>query len=168
MTALFYTSAAIAIISALLVVTGTNVMRAVLSLLVFLLASASVFYTLGGPFVAVLQIVVYAGAIMVLFVFVVMMLNQGKEAQARERGWIGRGIWYLPVVLVAVLMKEFAAAVGDPVFGIGKMIPPKAVGISLFTDYIVGVELASVLLLAALVAAYHFARSAKASEEENE
>jgi NADH-quinone oxidoreductase subunit J len=168
MTALFYTSAAIAVISALLVVTGTNVMRAVLSLLVFLLASASVFYTLGGPFIAVLQIVVYAGAIMVLFVFVVMMLNQGKEAQVREQGRIGKTMWYLPVLLAGVLLVEFAVTVGGPVPGIGKMVPPKAVGVSLFKDYIVGVELASVLLLAALAAAYHFARSARASEEDDE
>lgn len=168
MTALFYTSAAIAVISALLVVTGTNVMRAVLSLLVFLLASASVFYTLGGPFVAALQIVVYAGAIMVLFVFVVMMLNQGKEAQTQERSWIGKVMWYLPVLLAVVLVAEFAATVGGSVSVVGAMIPPKAVGVSLFKDYIVGVELASVLLLAALVAAYHFARSAKASEEDDD
>ena len=171
MSSLFYVSGVIAVISALLVVTQTNAMRALLSLVVLLLAVASVFYTLGGPFVAVLQIVIYAGAIMVLFVFVVMMLNLGKEAQAQERGWVSGGLWALPVVLAAALLFEFVAALG---VGAGHgavtdvVIPPKAVGISLFTDYIVGVELASVLLLAALVAAFHFGLSPRFLEKEDE
>lgn len=168
MTALFYTSGAVALISAVLVVTGRNTMRAVLSLLVFLLSAASLFYTLGGPLVAALQIVVYAGAILVLFVFAVMMLDQGKEKQPARLSPRELAMWLLPVILAAVLVIGFAVTVGPTSDSASGMVEPKAVGISLFTDYIVGVELASVLLLAALVAAYHFARSARPLEEDDD
>jgi len=168
MNMLFYTSAVIAVISALLVITNTNIMRAVMSLLVLILAVSSIFYTLGAPFVAVLQIIVYAGAILVLFVFVVMILNQGKEAQILERKWIISGLGILPLLLTAILLVEFALTLASPVAVSGSTVLPKAVGISLFTDYAVGVELASVLLLAALVAAFHFGRMPKPSEKDDE
>jgi NADH-quinone oxidoreductase subunit J len=157
MSALFYVSGAVAVISALMVVTQTNAMRALISLVVLLLAVASVFFTLGGPFAAVLQIVVYAGAIIVLFVFVVMILNLGQEAQERERGWISGVLWIAPIVLAGALLAEFVVTVAAQAPAQGALVvPPKAVGISLFTDYLIGVELASVLLLAGLVAAFHY------------
>ncbi len=168
MNILFYTSAVIAVISALLVITNTNVMRAVMSLLVLILAVSSIFYTLGAPFVAVLQIIVYAGAILVLFVFVVMILNQGKEAQVLERKWIVGGLGILPLLLTAILLVEFALTLASPEAAVGSTVLPKVVGISLFTDYMVGVELASVLLLAALVAAFHFGHMPKSSEKDDE
>ena len=73
----FYISGAVALAATLMVVTRTNAVHAALYLLVSLLAVALVFFSLGAPFVAALEIVVYAGAIMVLFVFVIMMLNIG-------------------------------------------------------------------------------------------
>ena len=157
MTALFYVSAAIAIISAAMVVTRTNAAHALIYLVLLFLATASVFLTQGAPLVAALQIVVYAGAIIVLFVFVVMMLNEGRVTEQRERRWIKGRIWILPLVLAAALLAQFVAALTGPGVGqAGAAVGPKAVGISLFTDYLIGVELASMLLLAALVAAFHF------------
>jgi NADH-quinone oxidoreductase subunit J len=121
------------------------------------LAIASIFFALGSPFVAVLQIIIYAGAIMVLFVFVVMILNLGGAAQERERDWLHSMVWLLPVILTGVLLAEFVVTLASRQSApAGKLVEPKAVGISLYTDYLLGVELASLLLVAALVAAYHF------------
>lgn len=156
MSILFYVSAAVALVCGLMVITQTNAMRALLNLVVLLLAVASVFYTLGGPFIAVLQIVIYAGAIMVLFVFTIMMLNLGGESQVQERAWIQSVFWALPLVLAAALLAMFSVTLASREAKISAAIAPKTIGISLFTNYIIGVELASMLLLAALVAAMHF------------
>jgi NADH-quinone oxidoreductase subunit J len=168
MNALFYVSGAIAVISGLMVVTQANAMRALINLIVLLLAIASVFYTLGAPFVAVLQIVVYAGAIIVLFVFTIMMLNLSEEAERRERGWLASVMWALPVVLAAILLAEFTYTLASTRAPSMAEITPRVVGVSLFTDYIIGVELASVLLLAALVGAFHYGWIASRLESRDE
>lgn len=153
MSVLFYVSGAIAVISALIVVTRGNAMHALVNLIVSFLAIACVFWTLGAPFAAALQIVVYAGAIMVLFVFAVMVLNIGNEP--RRRG--GLVAWIVPSILAAVLLVEFlAAASGGRGTSTGGVVGPVEVGMSLFTTYAIGVEIASVLLLAGLVAAFHY------------
>lgn len=157
MTSLFYVSSAIAIIAAAMVITRANAMHALLYLVVMLLAVASVFWTLGAPFIAALQIVIYAGAIMVLFVFVIMILNLGEATEERERGWLSAAVWVLPVLLAAALLGFFVYALAGRGGSVtGAVVGPKAVGMTLFTDYLIGVELASLLLLAALVAGYHF------------
>lgn len=157
MTYLFYSSAGIAIISALMVLTRANAMHALLYLVLMFLSIASIFWTLGAPFAAVLEIVVYAGAIMVLFVFVVMMLNLGHEVRRQERSTMNVAVWVLPVALAAILLAQFVISlVGSQPATAAAMVPPKPVGISLFTTYLIGVELASLLLLAGLVAAFHY------------
>jgi NADH-quinone oxidoreductase subunit J len=75
----FYLAAAIAIYATVRVITNTNPVHALLSLIVSLLAVAMIFFMLGAPFAGALEVIVYAGAIMVLFVFVVMMLNMGSH-----------------------------------------------------------------------------------------
>lgn len=153
MSVLFYVSGAIAILSALMVVTRGSAMHALVNLIVAFLAIACAFWTLGAPFAAALQIVVYAGAIMVLFVFAVMILNIGREPRRRA----GLVTWIVPVVLAAVLLVQFLLAIssGAPAPA-GGVVGPAAVGTSLFTTYAIGVEIASVMLLAGLVAAFHF------------
>jgi len=145
----FYISGIVAVIAALMVVTRANAMQALLYLVTVFLAIASVFWTLGAPFLAALQIIIYAGAIMVLFVFVVMMLPERAE---RPRSMT----WAIPAILVLVLLVQFILAVGTKGTPAGTVISSKAVGISLFTEYVIGVELASLLLLAGLIAAFHF------------
>ena len=71
----FYIAGAVAVLSTILMLTRLNVVHALLYLIVSLLAVAVVFYVLGAPFVAALEVIIYAGAIMVLFVFVVMMMT---------------------------------------------------------------------------------------------
>jgi NADH-quinone oxidoreductase subunit J len=169
MSTLFYVSGAIAVISALLVIVQTSAMRALISLIVLLLAIASVFFTLGAPFAAVLQIIIYAGAIIVLFVFAVMILNLGREAEVREQGWLASVLWVLPVFLAGALLLQFVVTLMHrETTHAALVVPPKAVGISLFTDYLIGVELASILLLAALVAAFHYGLLPILSGGENE
>jgi len=153
----FYIAAAVAIISTVLMLRDLNVVHALLYLIVSLLAVAVVFYVIGAPFVAALEVIIYAGAIMVLFVFVVMMLNLGEHAVAMEKGWLTPGIWIGPVLLAGVLLGEVAYLVargGGAQLEAG-MVAPKQVGIVLLGPYLIGVELASMLLLAGLVGAYH-------------
>ena len=158
----FYFSAGVAVISTLRVITNSNPIHALLYLIISLLAVAMCFFSLGAPFAGALEIIVYAGAIMVLFVFVVMMLNLGPAAVQQERAWLKPGIWAGPVILAGLLLAEllyvlFAHQSGQ---AIGHTtVDAKAVGISLFGPYLLVVELASMLLLAAAVTAFHLGRN---------
>ena len=160
MIVVFYISAAIAIVATAMAVTRLNAVHALLYLIVSLLAIAIVFFTLGAPFVAALEVIIYAGAIMVLFVFVIMMLNMGPRAIEQERRWLSPGMWTGPSLLAAILLAElyyvFLHSHARP-SRIGA-VPPQAVGALLFGPYLVGVELASLLLMAGLVGAYHIGR----------
>ena len=99
MTAAFYIAALIALVATVMVITRLNAVHALLYLVVSLLAVALCFYTLGAPFVAALEVIIYAGAIMVLFVFVVMILNLGPEQAVQERRWLTPGNWGGPLLL---------------------------------------------------------------------
>ncbi len=152
----FYIAGGIAVISTVLMVTRLNLVHALLYLIVSLLAVSVVFFTLGAPFVAALEAIVYAGAIMVLFLFVVMMLNLGRHAAETEIQWLTPGIWTGPVILASILILEVVYLARGASAGLGTGVTgPKAVGIALFGRYMIGVELASMLLLAGLVGAYH-------------
>jgi len=154
MTALFYIAAVVAVIATLLTVTQRNLVHALLYLVVSLFAVAVVFYTLGAPFVAALEVIVYAGAIMMLFLFAVMLLNVSADSPPRvpRRAWLG------PVILAAVLLVEviYGLVLAGPPLAGGE-IGPVAVGEALYGPYVLGVELASMLLLAALIGARHVA-----------
>jgi NADH-quinone oxidoreductase subunit J len=162
MNIVFYVAAMVAVLSTILVITRLNPVHALLYLIVSLMAVAMIFYLLGAPFAAALEVIIYAGAIMVLFVFVVMMLNLGPQTIAQERGWLKPGMWLGPGLLAAVLLSELIyilGAGGDFPVG-GRTVDSKAVGVALFGPYLLGVELASLLLLAGLVGAFHLGRRA--------
>jgi NADH-quinone oxidoreductase subunit J len=128
-------------------------------LIVSLLSVAVIFFLLGAPFAAALEIVIYAGAIMVLFLFVVMMLNLGRSGVAQEYRWLAPGMWVGPGILSSILLALLMFVVaGSPAITSGAAVAPKEVGIVLFGPYLLAVELASILLLAALVGAYHLGR----------
>ena len=152
MTALFFIAAAVAVISTVLVITRSSLVHALLYLVVSLFAVAVVFFTLGAPFVAALEVIVYAGAIMMLFVFAVMLLNVHADAPPR----LAWSVWAGPLVLVAVLLAELVYGIGlsDQALD-GAVVGPRQVSRALFGPYVLGVELASMLLLAALVGARH-------------
>jgi NADH-quinone oxidoreductase subunit J len=163
MTVFFYIAAIIAILSTVLVVTRANVVHALIYMVISLLATAVMFFIVGAPFMAALEIMIYAGAIMVLFVFVIMMLNLGTKGIEQEKEWLSASGWVIPALFSFVLLVEIIyLIVASPVSPLaGKMVPPKEVGYSLFTTYLIGVELAAVLLLAGIVGAYHLARKKK-------
>ena len=163
MNLLFYISALVAGISTLLVITRTNAVHALLYLIASLLAVALIFFSLGAPFVAALEVIIYAGAIMVLFVFVIMMLNLGAQASRKESQFLTPGIWAGPSFLMAILAFEliYAVTVDRERLSAAGLVGPKEVGIALFGPYVLGVELASMLLLAGLIGAYHLGRPHK-------
>jgi NADH-quinone oxidoreductase subunit J len=159
----FYITAAVAVISTVIAITRLHAVHALLYFIVSLLAVALIFFMLGAPFAAVLEVIVYAGAIMVLFVFIVMMLNLGPQAMKQEKEWLTPGIWLGPALLAVILIAELSYLLIRRPFhltGTG-MVDPKQVGIALFGPYLLGVELASVLLLAGLIGAYHIGRRDK-------
>jgi NADH-quinone oxidoreductase subunit J len=155
----FYTAALVAVLSTVMVVTQLNPVHALLYLVVSLLAVGMVFYLLGAHFAAVLEVIVYAGAIMVLFVFVIMMLNLGHTTVEREKSWMQPSMWVAPAVLSGVLFIELVYVMGsDKAMSGATMVGAKEVGVLLFGPYLLAVELASMLLLAGLVGAYHLGR----------
>ncbi|MEH6577808.1 MAG: NADH-quinone oxidoreductase subunit J [Amphritea sp.] len=158
MTFLFYGAAAIALFCTLMVITRTHAVHALLYLIVAQLAVALIFFLLGAPFAAALEILVYAGAIMVMFIFVIMMLNLGRTTSEREKNWLPQSIWLIPAVLCGALLLELLFALEGSAPLAASWVGPKTVGITLFGPYLLAVELASMLLLAGLVGAYHLAR----------
>lgn len=157
MNAAFYIAAAVAIISTFMVITRRNAVHALLYLIVSLLSVALIFFILGAPFVAALEVIIYAGAIMVLFVFVIMMLNLGRQTIEQERHWLSPEIWVGPTILTVILAIELVHVLlsGKSRPTTMSVVTPKEVGIALFGPYMLGVELASMLLLAGLIGAYH-------------
>jgi NADH-quinone oxidoreductase subunit J len=159
MTPLFIASAVVALLTTVLAITRANPVHALLYFVLSLLSMAVIFLTLGAPFAAALEVIVYAGAIMVLFLFVVMMLALDKAAIQRERDWIAGPIWVLPLVLVGLLAAELGRTMLSRSTETSPMsVSPQAVGIKLFTTDLAAVELASMLLLAGLIAAFHLGR----------
>ena len=135
----FYIAAAVAIIATCRVITALNAVHALLYLIVSLLAVALIFFALGAPFVAAQEVIIYAGAIMVLFVFVIMMLNLGPQATAQERQWLQPKMWRGPAILAMVLIVELIyvlASSGRQASGVS-VVEPKQVGIALFACWLV-------------------------------
>jgi len=156
---LFYMAATISLVSTVLSLTRYNATHALIYLIISLLASAIIFYLLGAPFAAALEVLIYAGAIMVLFVFVVMMLNLGSEGDSLEHEWLKPRMWIFPSILCFVLFLEMVYVLGGPSHVLpGGAVSPKEVGIKLYGPYVLAVEIASMLLLAGLVGAYHLGR----------
>ena len=162
---LIYLTGTIAVFSTIMVITRLNAVHALLYLILSLLAIGIVFYLVGAHFAAVLEIIIYAGAIMVLFVFVVMMLNLGQTTIDRERAWLTPSMWIGPSVLALILLIEVLVMLsyGSSVNEVN-LVDAKQVGISLFGPYLLAVELASMLLLAGLVGAYHLGRETRAKK----
>jgi NADH-quinone oxidoreductase subunit J len=156
----FYISAAVAVLSTALAITRLNAVHALLYLIVSLLSVALIFFVIGAPFVAALEVIIYAGAIMVLFIFVIMVLNVGERAAEQERSWLTPGIWITPSVLALILLGEliYVLAAGGVQPVQVESSGPKEIGIALFGPYVLAVELASMLLLGGLVGAYRLGR----------
>ncbi|MEZ5491831.1 MAG: NADH-quinone oxidoreductase subunit J [Gammaproteobacteria bacterium] len=156
---LFYLAATIALISTVAVILQSDVVHALLYLILSLLAVAVIFYTFGAPFAAMLEAIVYAGAIMVLFLFVIMMLNLGKRSRDQEKSWLDKKIWIGPMAMAGVLLVQLLNVVRQQQTEVAVTeVGVREVGLALFGPYVLAVEIASILLLAGLVGAYHLAK----------
>jgi NADH-quinone oxidoreductase subunit J len=165
MTLIFHIAAIVAIISTVLVITQTNAVHALLYLVVSLLSIAVIFFVLGAHFIAALEVIIYAGAIMVLFIFVLMMLNMNIKTAKEEEKLLKPAMWIGPGILSLILLAEFIyvlASGNNEIFRIQE-ITPKQIGLSLFDTYLLGVELAGMLLMAGIIGAYHIGKEKKKS-----
>lgn len=159
----FLIAAAVAVLSTIMVITRYNMIHALLYLVISFLAIAIVFFVLDAPFVAALEIIVYAGAIVVLIIFVIMMLNLKDESVEQERIWFSRDVIIGPAIFSCILLGELIyilVSAESPAI-VAKSVDAKAVGISLYGPYIIGVELSGLLLMSGIVGAYHLGRQKK-------
>ena len=165
----FYICATIAIIATAMAITGKNAVHSLLYFIVSLLAAGLIFYILGAPFAAALVVIINAGAIMVLFVFVIMMLNLGPQTIELEKSRLSPGVWVGPGILTIILFVELVYALlsHSTLTSQIEVIDSKTVGIALFGPYLLAVELASILLLAGLLGAYHLGRKSADDGEAN-
>jgi NADH-quinone oxidoreductase subunit J len=153
--ALFYALGAVAIAAALGVVTMKNPVKCALSLALCFLALAGIYLLSGAEFIAAIQVIVYAGAVMVLFLFVIMLLNLGRELRAAIRspflvgGGLVLGVLFVleGLILLGRGLPARAAPVAEPVGSTELM------GRLLFSEYILAFEAASLLLLVGIVGA---------------
>jgi len=159
-TILFYILAAVAVISALFVITRRNPIASALMLVVCFLATAGIFAMLDATFIAVIQVLLYAGAIMVLFIFVIMLIHTDPAELKRRTITFGKimgaaAAVYLAIVLgIAAWRPPFieAPSAGE------SFVAPITIGRELLTQYVLPFEVLSVLLLIAIVGAVVLAK----------
>jgi NADH-quinone oxidoreductase subunit J len=156
---LFYTTSVIAILSVSMAITRRNPVHALLYLILSLLSISVILFIYGAPFIAVLEVIIYAGAIMVLFIFVVMMLNidyKNKPGiKPKPKAWI------VPAALALVLAGELIHVLmsSENYFIERTSVSSKEIGLSLFGKYGLAVMLAAMLMMAGTLGAYHLGRS---------
>ncbi len=153
---LFWFLSVVALFSALMVITSKNPVYSVLWLIVTFFAISGHYILLNAQFLAIVNVIVYAGAIMVLFLFVIMLMNLNKETEPQKNRWlkmagaVAGGC--LLLVLVAALkdtdLKQQEAMINGGSIGLIKNL-----GKELFTTYVVPFEISSILFLSAMVGA---------------
>jgi len=157
-TVLFILFGAIAVCGAVMVVTRKHPMASALYLILTLFAVAALFVLRQAHFLAAVQVIVYAGAVVVLFVFVIMLINVPEDRMPVERATTMRVLGVLAagffILESAVLARRFSMPIG-PAAEVGTV---EAVGRALFTDYLLAFEITSVLLLAAVIGAIALAK----------
>ena len=160
MAALFYIAAGVAVLAALSVVLQRTPVYSALSLIVVLCSLAVIYLLLGAEFLAVIQVIIYAGAIMVLFVLVIMLLNAGRETpsdRSRLARWLGAPLLVAFLVeVLSVIGSSFQgqnALPGTPLDG-----GPVAIGERLFRNYALPFEVTSILILVAVIGAVVLAK----------
>jgi NADH-quinone oxidoreductase subunit J len=157
-TVLFILFGAIAVCGAIMVVTRVHPMASALYLILTLFAVAALFVLRQAHFLAAVQVIVYAGAVVVLFVFVIMLINVPEDRMPVERATTTRVLGVLAagffILESAVLTRRFSMPKG-PAAEVGTV---EAVGRALFTDYLLAFEITSVLLLAAVIGAIALAK----------
>jgi NADH-quinone oxidoreductase subunit J len=154
----FFVLAGLLILSSLLVVFQRNVVHSAVALVIALFLIAILFLTLHAPMVGVLQILVYAGAIMVLFLFVIMFLNPLGLEQRRALWWFFGGASSLLLVAALAPVLFNSEPPQDPMIATDLFGAPEQLAKSLFSDFVLPFEIASVLLLVAIIGAVVLAK----------
>lgn len=168
---IFWAAAATSIIATLMVILSRNPFYAVLYLIISLFGVSMIFYTLGAPFLAALEIIVYAGAIMVLFLFVVQMLSPAGNAATTPDLYrptllnLAIPSFLSLILLGTVLAAIYRAGTMTGIDGTTQVISTRELGIALFRHHYLGVELASLILLIGIVGGMHLGRAASTDEE---
>jgi NADH-quinone oxidoreductase subunit J len=165
---IFYLLGGIMLAATLLAITSRRIMHAIVYLIVSFFGMAPVFYLLGAPLLALMEIIIYAGAIMVLFIFIVMMLKI-EVTPASARAWLRQ--WAPAVVLTAVsaaimVFLIWQAPAPQTVLPLATADPQKF-GRFVYQRYWFAVEIASFLLFVALVGAYYLGRREPGSEDQS-
>ena len=150
---IFFIVAALLIVCSIFVVFQRNVVHSAVALVAALFLIAVLFLSLNAPMVGVLQILVYAGAIMVLFLFVIMLLNPVGLEQRRSLWWGAGGISGLLLVAALAPVLFNLESAHDPLVATQLFGGPEELARSLFTDFVLPFEIASVLLLVAIIGA---------------
>jgi NADH-quinone oxidoreductase subunit J len=157
-TVLFILFGAIAVCGAIMVVTRKHPMASALYLILTLFAVAALFVLRQAHFLAAIQVIIYAGAVVVLFVFVIMLINVPEDRLPVERATTVRVLGVLAagffILESAVLARRYSMPTG-PAAEVGTV---ETVGRALFTDYLLAFEITSVLLLAAVIGAIALAK----------
>ncbi len=157
----FYLLSALAVISGLLVITRRNAVHSALSLIVTLLSVAGLYLMLYAPFVAGVQIIVYAGGIMVLFLFVIMLVNIERVSKERQFN----RIWPVGLVAACALLGLFLSVYAkgkslfpEPTLPLAEANNTQQIGVMLYGNYMFAFEIASLLLLVAILGAVIMAK----------
>jgi NADH-quinone oxidoreductase subunit J len=160
---LFFTLSFLTIISALYVVFSRNPMYSVLSLIVCFFTIAGHYILLNAQFLAIVHIIVYAGAIMVLFLFTVMLLNLNKETEPHKTNWVK----VAAVIAAGMLFLTLIASLKSTQLGTYHL-PPRTtiglvqnIGVKLFTDFLLPFEISSILFMSAMIGAVMLAKKEK-------
>ncbi len=159
----FDAAAVLTVLFAAVMVVHRHPVKSVLSLVVSFFGLAVCFVLLSAPFIAAIQVIVYAGAILVLFLFVLMLLNVPEEEREQEPRRVQRALSGVALVVFAVLLLRLLKSYGESEFArrgalSGEVAPLASL---LFSRYLLPFEALSILLLAALVGAYVLARPEK-------
>lgn len=156
---LFALMALVIVVTSIGVVAVRNPVRSALNLVANFFALAVLYLFLYAQFVAAVQIIVYAGAIMVLFLFTIMLLNLGSPSELAEHGEVKRPItWGLALLFVIVLAGGVFVRLGEAQPAAEDLGTVQLVGKYLFTDWVYPFELTSILLLIAIVGAIVMAK----------
>jgi NADH-quinone oxidoreductase subunit J len=158
---IFYPSAIVAIAATLMVVLSRNPVYAVMYLVMSLFSVALVFLSLGSPFLAALEVIVYAGAIVVLFLFVVMMLNLGQRRDEEDLQRPSRKQLLLPGFFAIVLLVETLICLfAGPAQGPGMQVQTKALGYAMYDRHYLGVILSALILIVGTIGGVYLGSAA--------
>jgi NADH-quinone oxidoreductase subunit J len=158
---MFYFAGLLAVVASIKVISAKNTVHALLYLVVSLLAVAVCFYLMGAPFAAGLEVIVYAGAILVIFVFAVMMFGLAEDETKHAPQLKAINVWIGPIFIASMLLIQLVSIITNADMQktlSGNVIDAKQVGQLLYSSYLLAVEIASFLLLAGLLAGYHYAK----------